>query len=51
VERKKDEAQKKRQEEDKKEMEYVMDFVRYMNMVHGLQVRKSKHTSMAFREK
>jgi len=26
VERKKDEVQKKRQEEDKKEMEYVMDF-------------------------
>jgi hypothetical protein len=28
-----------------------MDFVQYMNMVHGLQVRKSQHTSTAFREK
>lgn len=51
VERKKDEVQKKRQGEDKKEMECVMEFVLYMSMVHGLQVRKSQHTSTAFREK
>jgi len=51
VERKKDELQKKRQEEDKKKMEYVMDFVQYMNTAHGLQVTKSQHTSMVFREK
>ena len=51
MERKKDEVQKKRQEEDKKKMEYAMDFVQYMNMTHGLQVTKSQHTGIAFIEK